>query len=80
MCELILKLKTSDDPNSDVTEAKKVYSETQDAKKAFSAFKKSRNKCVESKLLEGLSKNNVNDYVNALENVSALVMLFGNSF
>lgn len=67
---MILKLKTSDDPSSDITKAKKVYHETSDAKKAVECFNKSKNKCVEYKLLEGLSKNGPNDYVNSFENVS----------
>lgn len=46
------------------------YQETGDAAEAFAKLKKNRNKCIEGKLLAGLVKNNTNDYVNALENVS----------
>lgn len=68
-CDLILKLKVSDDPDSDITEAKRIYNQTGDAKKSCEVFNKNRNKCLEYKLLEGLSKNGPNDYVNSLENV-----------
>lgn len=68
-CDLILKLKVSDDPDSDITAGKRVFSETGNAKKACEKFNRNRNKCLEYKLLEGLSKNGPNDYVNALENV-----------
>lgn len=67
---MILKLKVSDDPDSDITEAKRIYNETGDAKKACEKFNRNRNKCLEFKLLEGLSKNGPNDYVNSLENAS----------
>lgn len=73
---MILKLKTSDDPNSDITAAKKVYHETCDASKAIESFHMNKNRCVEYKLLEGFSKNGANDYVNALENVSFLYAVF----
>lgn len=69
-CNLILKLKVSDDPDSDITAAKKVYNQTGDAKKACEKFGWNRNKCLEYKLLKGLSKHAANDYVNSLENVS----------
>lgn len=75
-CDLILKLKVSDDPNSDITEAKRIYNQTGDAKKSCEVFNKNRNKCLEYKLLEGLSKNGPNDYVNSLENVCEMKLIF----
>lgn len=71
-CDLILKLKVSDDPDSDITAAKKVYHETRDAKLALEKFGWNRNKCLEYRLLEGLSKHGPSDYVNSLENVSKI--------
>lgn len=67
-------MKVSDDPNSDITEAKQTYNQTGDAQKACKLFNRNKNKCLEYKLLEGLSKNGPNDYVNALENVRAIFM------
>lgn len=52
--------------------AKKIYAETRDPKKAYKSFKKNTKSSVEAKLLEGLSKNGPNDYVNSLENVSGI--------
>lgn len=54
----------------DLSKAKKIYFETADAAKAYELLEKSGNKCVESRLLQGLKKGNENDFVNALENVS----------
>lgn len=68
-CDLILKPTAADDPYSDVTKAKNVFKDTGDAKKALLSFTYSENRCVESKLLQGLANHNKNDYVNALENV-----------
>lgn len=68
-CSLILKPKSSDDPFLDITIAKKVYQETENAQKAQECFRRNRNKCVESKLLGGLAKAHKNDYVNALESI-----------
>lgn len=70
--DLILKPKLSDDPysnQSDIVKAKKIYSETGIAKDAYEALNRNRGKSVEGKLLEGLKKNNQNDYVTALERV-----------
>lgn len=68
-CDLILKLKTAEDPSSDLAKAKKIYQETSDSKKAYEELNESKNKCVEAKLLYGLSIHGENDYVNALEEV-----------
>ncbi|KAK9869840.1 hypothetical protein WA026_003566 [Henosepilachna vigintioctopunctata] len=68
-CELILKQKTSDEPDLDITKAKKIYADTKDAEKAYECLQRNRNNCVEAKLLEGLSKNHKNEYVNALESI-----------
>ncbi|CAH0546724.1 unnamed protein product [Brassicogethes aeneus] len=67
--KLILKSKKYDDPHLDISKAKKVYSETGDALKAFKELNVSENNCIEAKLLEGLSKEAANDYVNALEKI-----------
>lgn len=67
--QLILKPKTCDDPSDDVSKAKKIYFETGNAGKAYDMLGYSRNKCVESRLLQGLKKGNENEFVNALENV-----------
>lgn len=67
---MILKFKKEDEEDSDVTKAKKIYQETSDAKKAYEAFDEHKNKCVEAKLLYGLSTFNANDYVNSLEQVT----------
>lgn len=53
----------------DITKAKKVYETTKDATKALEEFDENRNRCTEYLLLSGLSKENSNDYVNALEKV-----------
>lgn len=68
-CDLILKPRPSEDPSSDVAQAKQVYKDTSNAELASKAFSRSYNKCVESKLLIGFVKNHNNDYINALENV-----------
>ncbi|KAF2882212.1 hypothetical protein ILUMI_23954 [Ignelater luminosus] len=68
-CNLILKPKPSEDPNSEIAQAKQVYKDTSNAELASKMFSRSYNKCVESKLLLGFVKNHSNDYVNALENV-----------
>lgn len=68
-CSLILQIKPSDVPGSDIYAAKKKYEETGNAEEALNCLKKSKNSGVESKLLEGLHKENKNDYVNALENI-----------
>lgn len=67
-CELILKLKKSDDPTSDIVIAKKIYGETGNAEQAFNSLHRSKNNCLEAKLLQGLTKEKQN-YVNALENI-----------
>lgn len=68
-CNLILKVRESDDPYSEVTKAKTIYNETSNSELACDAFRRLRNKCVESKLLIGLAKNGSNDYVSALESI-----------
>ncbi|XP_044752070.1 pseudouridylate synthase 7 homolog [Coccinella septempunctata] len=67
-CDLILKQKKSDDPHSDVGKAKKIFAETKDSEKAFNCLNRSKNNCVEAKLLQGLAREKDN-YVNALENI-----------
>ncbi|KAJ8921000.1 hypothetical protein NQ315_015796 [Exocentrus adspersus] len=67
--QLILKPKTSDDPDSEVAKAKKIYFETEDVDKACEALDNGNSKCVEVRLLRGLKKENRNDFVNALENI-----------
>lgn len=69
-CNLILKCKECDNPNAELSRAKKLYSETGDAKAAVKLLNQAEGNCVESKLLQGLANSNVNDYVTALENVS----------
>nr|XP_023019987.1 pseudouridylate synthase 7 homolog isoform X1 [Leptinotarsa decemlineata] len=82
--QLILKPKASDDPGSpqaDIVMAKKIYTETGDAKKAYEVAERNKASAVEFKLLEGLSKNNENDYVNALEKIPrSMRLLYLHSF
>ncbi|KAG5865263.1 hypothetical protein JTB14_025007 [Gonioctena quinquepunctata] len=82
--QLILKPKASDDPDSahaNIVNAKKIYAETGDAVKAYREAEKSSSSSVELKLLEGLNKNNDNDYVNALENIPRTMgLLYLHSF
>nr|XP_022908215.1 pseudouridylate synthase 7 homolog [Onthophagus taurus] len=68
-CELILKCKKHEDPNSDISKARNIYNTTKDAEKACAEFSENENTCLEHKLLVGLSKVNKNDYVTALENI-----------
>lgn len=75
-----MKLKVSDDPDSDITAAKKEYSLTKNAKKACEKFNRNRNKCLEYRLLEGLCRNGPNDYVNSLENVSKSVLKYVHTY
>ncbi|EFA08141.1 pseudouridylate synthase 7 homolog [Tribolium castaneum] len=67
-CDIILKLTKSDQPDLDVSKAKKVYAETGDPEKALAQFE-SKNSCIEYLLLSGLSKEHKNDYVNALASI-----------
>ncbi|KAF5274877.1 hypothetical protein FQA39_LY07059 [Lamprigera yunnana] len=68
-CDLILDPKKSEDPNSEISHAKRVFKETSNSEMANNQFYRWQNKCVESKLLLGFTKNHANDYVNALENI-----------
>ncbi|KAK4887582.1 hypothetical protein RN001_003853 [Aquatica leii] len=68
-CSLILDPKSSEDPGSEIAQAKRVFQETSNSELANKEFSKWYNKCVESKLLIGFNKNHKNDYVNALENI-----------
>lgn len=76
---LILKVKTADDPSLPLNQAKKVYAETGDAAKAVKLCDRRQNS-LEKKLLEGLAKHEQNDYVNALENVSTFNYVLCNSY
>jgi tRNA pseudouridine13 synthase len=69
-CQIILKPTKADQPDFDISKAKKVYAETGDAAKALEQFDGSRNTCIEFLLLSGLSKGHANDFVNALTSVS----------
>ncbi|XP_065163309.1 pseudouridylate synthase 7 homolog [Atheta coriaria] len=64
-CSLILKPKDYDNPLAEITQAKKIYAETQNAQDALQ--KLSSNQSIESKLIHGLAKFGKNDFVNALE-------------
>ncbi|KAK5644034.1 hypothetical protein RI129_007879 [Pyrocoelia pectoralis] len=74
-CDIILNPKPSEDPTSEIAEAKRAYKETSDSKIASQKFNRFHNKCVESKLLLGFTKNHENDYVNALANIPRTVRL-----
>lgn len=67
---MILKPKEAEDQTSDIFTAKKIFAETQDAKKAFESISKHKYKTIEGRLLQGLKSSNENDYVTALESVS----------
>ncbi|CAH1376746.1 unnamed protein product [Tenebrio molitor] len=68
-CQIILKPTKADQPDFDISKAKKVYAETGDAAKALEQFDGSRNTCIEFLLLSGLSKGHANDFVNALTSI-----------
>lgn len=74
-CDLILKCKKCDNPVAEISQAKKVYVDTGDAANAVKLLKQKECVSVEAKLLYGLAKSNVNDYVNALENVIILLRI-----
>lgn len=66
--ELILKPRPGE--HGDLAEAREVWWKTRNAMDAYG--KLSRKQTIEGMLLQGLCKHNKNDYVNALEGVSAL--------
>lgn len=74
-CDIILMPKASEDPTSEIAEAKRAYKETNDSNIASQKFSRFYNKCVESKLLLGFTKNHENDYVNALDNIPRTMRL-----
>ncbi|KAF5296932.1 hypothetical protein FQR65_LT10083 [Abscondita terminalis] len=81
VCNLILSPKKNEDPCSEISQAKRVFKETSNSELASKKFFRWYNKCVESKLLLGLAKNHVNDYVTALENIPRNVrLLYVHSF
>ncbi|XP_044253419.1 pseudouridylate synthase 7 homolog [Tribolium madens] len=67
-CDVILKLTKSDQPDLDISKAKKVYVETGNAEMALKQFE-GKNSSIEYLLLSGLSKEHKNDYVNALSSI-----------
>ncbi|KAH1013909.1 hypothetical protein HUJ04_002830 [Dendroctonus ponderosae] len=72
--DLILKVKAADDKLQANNQAKKVYAETGNAKRALLLCDKQR-QTVEKKLLEGLVKHHQNNPLNALENIPRSVRL-----
>lgn len=72
--DLILKVKAADDKLQSNNQAKKVYAETGDAKRALLLCDKQK-QTVEKKLLEGLVKHHQNNSLNALDNVNSLSLL-----
>lgn len=70
-CNLILKPRTFEMDRM-VGQAKKIYLDTGDAKKALFELGSSRDRTIEGKLLQGLENHHENDLVNALEYVSIL--------
>lgn len=70
---MILKPKEAEDQTSDIVQAKKIFAETRDAKKAFELLSKHKYKTIEGRLLQGLMSSNENDYVSALESVCIFI-------
>uniref|UniRef100_A0A1B6CNJ3 TRUD domain-containing protein n=1 Tax=Clastoptera arizonana TaxID=38151 RepID=A0A1B6CNJ3_9HEMI len=64
--ELILKPRPNERSYEDLTNARKIYWETKDAKKAFKCLRH-YDKSIEGKILKGLVDNGANAYMNALE-------------
>ncbi|XP_076271379.1 pseudouridine synthase 7 isoform X1 [Rhynchophorus ferrugineus] len=64
----ILKVKSGDDPELDITKAKQKYADTGDAAAALKLCENSQ-EYLEFKLLQGLVKSGKNNYVTALENI-----------
>ena len=71
--ELILKPRNCK-VTDDLKEARKIWWETRDAKKAYQTIK-SKDKTIEGKLLLGLAKHGKNAYVNALDSIPRNIRL-----